>query len=90
MSLGPVVICKPYSKAYHDAFKSRGFDPQFVQVLDTRFVNEHGLRSVMQAGPEGKWSGVIVTSSRAAEAWISVAKSLLDDAAESHTTVRHR
>ncbi|KAG8820027.1 hypothetical protein FRC19_009303 [Serendipita sp. 401] len=76
MSLGPVVVCKPFSQPYHDALKSKGFDPHFVQVLDTGFVNEQELRSVIEAGPKGKWSGVIVTSSRAAGAWISAAKAI--------------
>ncbi|KAG8855479.1 hypothetical protein FRB91_002086 [Serendipita sp. 411] len=76
MSLGPVVVCKPFSQPYHDALKSKGFDPHFVQVLDTGFVNERELQSVIEAGPKGKWSGVIVTSSRAAGAWISAAKAI--------------
>ncbi|PVF99307.1 tetrapyrrole biosynthesis, uroporphyrinogen III synthase [Serendipita vermifera] len=77
-SLRPtVILCKDFSSPYQDAFESRGFRPHFLQVLDTFFVNERQLKDVIYRGPsEERISGVIVTSSRAAEAWVSCVKEL--------------
>lgn len=70
MASCPVLLCKTFSQPYHDAFVERGFEPHFLQVLDTRFTNERELLQLIADGPQqADIGGVIVTSSRAAEAW---------------------
>ena len=71
MSLGAVLICKEYSETYANAFIKQGFSPYFLQVLESRLVNEDFLNQTMQAGPGTKYRAVIITSSRAADAWVS-------------------
>jgi hypothetical protein len=72
-----VILCKDFSDSYRDAFEGRGFIPHFLQVLDTFFVNEPQLKDLIRRGPdEEQIGGVIVTSSRAAEAWVSCVKEL--------------
>lgn len=73
-ALGPVLLCKARTESYEKAFTSRGFTPYFLQVLDTVLINSDALKSVVQAGPINKYAGVIITSSRAAEAWTDAVK----------------
>jgi uroporphyrinogen-III synthase len=73
---GPVLVCKEYSDSYAAELSNRGFEPHFLQILETRFVNEDLLRHTIEEGPDKRFDGVIVTSSRAAEAWINASSSI--------------
>jgi len=70
MSLGAVLICKEYSEPYRDAFLKKGLTPYFLQVLESRLVNQDLLKQTIQDGPGTKYGAVIITSSRAANAWV--------------------
>lgn len=56
----------PYVLALHNA----GYKTYFVPVLETNFVNQNALANIVLAGPNMSCNGVVITSSRAAEAWI--------------------
>jgi uroporphyrinogen-III synthase len=75
-NLGPVLVCKEYSDSYAVELSNRGFEPHFLQILETRFVNEDLLRQTIEEGPNKYSDGVIVTSSKAAEAWINASSSI--------------
>lgn len=68
-TLGPVLICKAHSDAYATALTESGFIPYFIPVLDTTLVNQEIVISTLLGGSRNNYSGVIITSSRAAEAW---------------------
>jgi hypothetical protein len=77
MSLGAVLICKEYSEPYRDAFLKKGLTPYFLQVLETRLVNQDLLKQTIRDGPGTKYGAVIITSSRAANAWVACFKDAL-------------
>lgn len=56
---------------YESALTQSAFRPFSVAVLETVLVNDEELKRIVKAGPNGseEYSGVIVTSARAAEAW---------------------
>ena len=62
---------------YELAFRSSGFIPYSIPVLETVLVNHSMLKDIVRAGPQVKgYDGVIVTSARACEAWGSAVQSL--------------
>ncbi|TRM65701.1 tetrapyrrole biosynthesis, uroporphyrinogen III synthase [Schizophyllum amplum] len=65
---------------YESAFLRAGHVVTSVAALDTGFVNEDALRCVVQKRASD-FDGVIVTSSRACEAWRRAAQGLYPDAA---------
>jgi len=73
-----VLVCKEYSDTYQNALEAKGFKPYFIQVLETHFVEAEHLRHIVRAGPEQAFSGVIVTSSRGADAWTNVIHKILE------------
>lgn len=79
MSFGAVLICKEYSEPYRDAFLKKGLTPYFLQVLESRLVNQDLLKQTIQDGPGTKYGAVIITSSRAANAWVACFKDALVD-----------
>ncbi|KAG2125715.1 tetrapyrrole biosynthesis, uroporphyrinogen III synthase [Suillus clintonianus] len=63
---------------YEDAFRSRGYHPISVPVLETVIVGREELARRLSIGPENQsLSGVIITSQRAVEAWSEAARSLI-------------
>jgi hypothetical protein len=74
----PVLVCKEYSDTYKFALEAKGFQPYFIQVLATHFVGVERLQQIVRAGPESAFSGVIVTSSRGADAWTNVVHKILE------------
>lgn len=73
-----VLVCKEYSDTYKTALAAKGFQPYFIQVLATHFVGVECLQHIVRAGPESAFSGVIVTSSRGADAWTNVVHKILE------------
>ena len=67
-----IVVCREYSDTYRIALEATGFQPYFIPVLATHFVGIEHLQHIVQAGPDQAFSGVIVTSSRGADAWTNV------------------
>ncbi|KAG1750409.1 tetrapyrrole biosynthesis, uroporphyrinogen III synthase [Suillus paluster] len=62
---------------YEDAFRSRGYHPISVPVLETVIVGREELARILSLGPEKQsLSGVIITSKRAVEAWSEAAQAL--------------
>jgi uroporphyrinogen-III synthase len=84
-----VLVCKEYSDAYEIALEARGFQPYFIQVLATNFVGVERLQHAVWAGPEQAFSGVIVTSSRGADAWTHVVHRLLELDSDDTTNGAH-
>lgn len=63
---------------YEDAFRSRGYHPISVPVLETVIVGREELARRLSIGPEKQsLSGVIITSQRAVEAWSEAAQALI-------------
>ncbi|KAG2078565.1 tetrapyrrole biosynthesis, uroporphyrinogen III synthase [Suillus decipiens] len=63
---------------YEDAFRSRGYHPISVPVLETVIVGHEELARVLSIGPEKQsLCGVIITSQRAVEAWSEAAQALI-------------
>jgi len=63
---------------YEDAFRSRGYHPISVPVLETVIVGCEELARRLSIGPEKQnLSGVIITSQRAVEAWSEAAQALI-------------
>lgn len=63
---------------YEDAFRSRGYHPISVPVLETVIVGREELARILSLGPEKQsLSGVIITSKRAFEAWSEAAQALI-------------
>ncbi|KAG1767377.1 tetrapyrrole biosynthesis, uroporphyrinogen III synthase [Suillus placidus] len=63
---------------YEDAFRSRGYHPISVPVLETIIVGREDLARRLSLGPEKQsLSGVIITSQRAVEAWFEAAQALI-------------
>ena len=54
---------------------SPSYAPFFVPVLDTEYVNEDQLSKLIRDGPDA-WSGVVITSQRAVDAWARAADKL--------------
>lgn len=90
LKLGPVLVCKEFSEIYQDALTRKGFDPYFLQVLDTCFVNEEQLQETILAGPEGNVDAVILTSSRAADAWNTATQKALQSSSDVSSKVTRR
>lgn len=64
---------------YEDAFRSRGYHPISVSVLETVIVGHEELARVLSIGPEKQsLCGVIITSQRAVEAWSGAAQALIN------------
>lgn len=63
---------------YAAALEKHDLEPFFIPVLQHDSVNEEQLRKTLSDGPAGKYGGVIVTSSRAAEMWIRAATNLIN------------
>lgn len=57
----------PYSSAFSSL--SHLYDIHHLPILETSFLNVSRLSSIIAAGAEGKYSGVIICSVRSAEAW---------------------
>ncbi|KAG1853191.1 tetrapyrrole biosynthesis, uroporphyrinogen III synthase [Suillus subalutaceus] len=63
---------------YENAFRSRGYHPISVPVLETVIVCREELARRLSIGPEKQdLSGVIITSQRAVEAWFEAAQALI-------------
>ncbi|KAG1893936.1 tetrapyrrole biosynthesis, uroporphyrinogen III synthase [Suillus fuscotomentosus] len=63
---------------YEDAFRSRGYHPISVPVLESVTVGCEELARRLSIGPEKQsLSGVIITSQRAVEAWSEAAQALI-------------
>ncbi|KAG1731016.1 tetrapyrrole biosynthesis, uroporphyrinogen III synthase [Suillus lakei] len=63
---------------YEDAFRSRGYHPISVPVLETIIIGREDLARRLSFGPEKQnLSGVIITSQRAVEAWFEAAQALI-------------
>ncbi|KAF8519380.1 tetrapyrrole biosynthesis, uroporphyrinogen III synthase [Hysterangium stoloniferum] len=70
-----VILLKSPARNAEDAYvkhlTSAGYMPYFIEVLDSMFRNESLLQEIMVSGPtQRRFSGVVITSSRAADAWI--------------------
>lgn len=65
------------SDKYETAFISSGLVPHSIPVLETVLANESDLRDIVGAGGENRaFDGVIVTSSRASDAWSAAVLSI--------------
>ncbi|KAG1849484.1 tetrapyrrole biosynthesis, uroporphyrinogen III synthase [Suillus subluteus] len=63
---------------YENAFRSRGYHPISVPVLETVIVCREELAHRLSIGPEKQnLSGIIITSQRAVEAWSEAAQALI-------------
>lgn len=60
--------------AYVKHLEAAGYIPYFVEVLDSILSNAQELEDIIRAGPNHgtRFVGVVITSSRAADAWIQV------------------
>ncbi|KAF8890775.1 tetrapyrrole biosynthesis, uroporphyrinogen III synthase [Infundibulicybe gibba] len=64
--------------AYTSTLESAGFKTISIPVLQTDFTNTADLESIIKAGPlAAAFSGVIITSGRACEAWGNAVESLM-------------
>ncbi|KAG8951022.1 hypothetical protein FRC04_006883 [Tulasnella sp. 424] len=61
---------------YISVFSKREIHAENVPVLEHSFVEVARLRELIANGPSNRFSGVIVTSGRAAEAWSNAAESI--------------
>ncbi|KIO23985.1 hypothetical protein M407DRAFT_26597 [Tulasnella calospora MUT 4182] len=69
---------------YISAFSKRNIYAENVPVLEHSFVEVARLKELIAIGPRNAFSGVIVTSGRAAEAWSNAVESIdADDALDS-------
>ena len=67
------------SDPYEEAFRNAGYQPMSIPVLETTLTNLDNLASVLRESPStGGYTGVVVTSARACEAWKTVVKRLID------------
>lgn len=62
----PLVADDPYQKL----FEAEGYNPIFINVLESSFCNRESLQTVISSNPVRVFRGVVVTSSRSAEAWV--------------------
>lgn len=79
----------PYETALHGA----SLNASSIPVLETSFVNLPHLRSLILDGPQYRaFAGVIITSKRSCEAWMTAVKnlfaSLLPNGDVSHTKLK--
>lgn len=58
---------------YATTLEKHNLEPFFIPVLQHDSVNADQLQKTLLEGSAGKYGGVIVTSSRAAEMWIRAA-----------------
>ncbi|KAH7103660.1 tetrapyrrole biosynthesis, uroporphyrinogen III synthase [Auriculariales sp. MPI-PUGE-AT-0066] len=87
MSRVPIILLKTPADeleddAHHVELNARGYQPVFVPVLKTSFTNQDQLQRLIAAGPNYRFSGVVVTSRRAADAWKAAAKALASSSAD--------
>jgi uroporphyrinogen-III synthase len=55
---------------YEESFKDLGYKPSSIPVLETIFTNSDVLKRTIANGPKTQdFTGVIITSARACEAW---------------------
>jgi uroporphyrinogen-III synthase len=90
MSQTPVLLLKtPADDLEQDPhyieLSGRGYLPVFVPVLETAFANQARLREIIASGPNTQYSGVTVTSRRAADAWRDAALGLTEGQARCMT-----
>ncbi len=72
-----VLLLQKCSDKYETAFISSGLVPHSISVLETVLVNESNLRDIVGAGAKsGCFDGVILTSSRACDAWSAAVLSI--------------
>jgi uroporphyrinogen-III synthase len=65
---------------YEDCFKNLGYKPSSLPVLETVFINSDVLKRTIVTGPKAQhFSGVIITSFRACEAWGNVVKDVVQE-----------
>jgi uroporphyrinogen-III synthase len=63
---------------YGESFENLGYKPSFVPVLETVFTNfEVFKRTVVFGSKTQDFTGVIITSARACEAWGHIVKDLM-------------
>ena len=66
------------SDRYENAFKSLGYNPVSIPVLQTVLTNLEQLTCIVSSGPvSGGYDGVIITSGRACEGWRRVVEDSL-------------
>jgi len=63
-----------YPDRYESAFQASGYAVSSVPVLETALTNLLDLERIVKAGP--RFTGVIITSARACEAWMSAVEGL--------------
>ncbi|KAF8520289.1 tetrapyrrole biosynthesis, uroporphyrinogen III synthase [Gautieria morchelliformis] len=63
----------PTADAYVQQLEAAGYTPYFIEVLESTFSNEQMLEGIVRTGPTCGvgFAGVVLTSSRAADAWIA-------------------
>lgn len=55
---------------YHEVFRTAGYNPISVPVLETSFTNLNALGHIIEEGPTPRGlNGVVITSKRSCEAW---------------------
>lgn len=78
----PVFLLKSLSRLaddpYQKLFEDEGYCPVFVEVLESVLSNETRLQDIISSDPRGVYTGVVVTSSRSAEAWQTALKHVSD------------
>lgn len=78
----PVFLLKSPSRLaddpYQKLFEAEGYYPVFVEVLESVFSNETRLQDIISSDPRGVYRGVVITSSRSAEAWQTALERILD------------
>ena len=62
---------------YEESFENLGYKPSSVPVLETVFTNFEVFKRTIVLGPKTQdFTGVIITSARACEAWTRAVKDL--------------
>ncbi|KAG8958434.1 hypothetical protein FRC03_009125 [Tulasnella sp. 419] len=87
MAKRPVILFKSpqedvplSSDPYYSSFTSQGYGPlAIITVIGHAFVNVSQLSDVINAGPQDRYGGVIITSGRAAEAWKHAAERTVEN-----------
>jgi uroporphyrinogen-III synthase len=62
----------PTADTYVQQLEAAGYTPYFIEVLESTFSNEQMLEGIVRTGPTCGvgFAGVVITSNRAADAWI--------------------
>ena len=63
-----VILLKTHSQEYETTFNAHGYHPHFIQVLETYLITGE-LSQILSSSPDSRFSGVIITSARAVDAW---------------------